>query len=237
MTGQIEALAALNTLEVRSIANAVYGTLRKAIFDGELRSGERLVESQIAQRLNISRAPIREALHRLQQAGLVEHRPRRGWFVIGLTPDDLGDLYHIRAYIEGLAARRLAAEAPSEILHELQALITRMISAADREDLEALTAYDVQFHEAIIRSGGSGQLERIWRLLRPEDWTAMSVLKVNDMAHPEIAKRHQFVLDALSSGDPDWAETVVRRHILELARLVPAPPTLSYGGGPSPSDA
>lgn len=211
--------------EFRSINYGVYSRLRKAIFEGELKHGERIVEAELSRRLGISRAPVREALHQLQQAGLVEHRPRRGWFAVALEPKDMWDVYLVRASIEGLAARRVAAQAATTLhaelqtlFEEMQALIDKMLEAAQQEDVEALAAYDVQFHERIVKHGGSNQLQRIWRLLYPQDWTMMSVLKLPNVPLSEMAQRHQTVLDAVRSGDSVWAEAVIRRHILELAQ-------------------
>jgi DNA-binding GntR family transcriptional regulator len=211
--------------EFRSINYGVYSRLRKAIFEGEFAHGERIVEAEVSRSLGISRAPVREALHRLQQAGLVEHRPRRGWFAVRLEPKDMWDVYLVRAAIEGLAARRVAtqfaARPPAELqalLDELQALIDKMLEAAEQDDVEALAAYDVRFHERILAHGGSNQLQRIWRLVHPQDWTMMSVLKLPNVPLSEMAHRHQAVLDAVRSGDPGWAEAVIRRHILELAQ-------------------
>ena len=220
MTEEIGQAPAIDVSTFRSINYTVYSTLRKAIFDGDFQGGDRIVEAEVSRKFGISRAPVREALHSLEQAGLVEHRPRRGWFAVGLEPEDLWDVYLIRASIEGLAARRVAAQAPPDLIAELQATIDKMAASARQDDVEALAAYDVQFHELIMQSGGSNQLQRIWKLLHPQDWTIMSVLKLNDLPLTEIAARHQAVLDALASQDPDWAHAVIRRHILELGRRV-----------------
>ncbi|MGC9349750.1 MAG: GntR family transcriptional regulator, partial [Anaerolineae bacterium] len=205
MTAQTEPLSAENVPRFESISRSVYVALRKAIFNGEYRAGDRIVEAEIARQLEISRAPIREALHRLRQAGLVEHRPRRGWFVVELTPDDMQDLYHVRAFVEGLAARRVAAQASSELLDELASLFERMLAAAERENADEVVTTDVEFHRCIVEGGGSSQLHRMWRQLHPHDWTAMSVIKLPNVTLSELAERHQIILDALNSGDPDWA--------------------------------
>jgi DNA-binding GntR family transcriptional regulator len=237
MGRETEGIASVQVPAFRLVNQTVYGALRKAIFSGAFQPGDRIVEAEMARKLGISRAPVREALNRLRQAGLVEHRPRRGWFVIGLTQEDLWDLYHARAYIEGLAARRVAASASPEILARLEALLAKMMAAADRQDVDELVANDVRFHELIVTSGGSNQLHRIWRLLHPQDWTIMSVIRLTDIVPAEIAKRHRVVLDALASGDPEWAEAVVKRHILELARQVVHLPAGSAAEALTPVDA
>jgi DNA-binding GntR family transcriptional regulator len=217
--------------QFQSINYSVYSALRRAIFDGDLQDGDRIVEAEVSRKLGISRAPIREAL----QAGLVEHEPRRGWYVIGLQPDDMWDIYLIRAAIEAIAARRVAEQMSAELTAQLQALIAQMAVAAEKDDPDALAAYDVQFHELIIQHGGSNQLQRIWRQLHPQDWTIMSVLRLPEVPLAEMAQRHRTVLDAITSGDPSWAEAVIRRHILELAQRVlglpPEPSEKSKGNG------
>jgi len=211
--------------QFQSINYSVYSALRRAIFDGDLQDGDRIVEAEVSRKLGISRAPIREALQSLRQAGLVEHEPRRGWYVIALEPDDMWDIYLIRAAIEALAARRVAEQMSPQLKAQLEALIAHMAAAAEAGDPDGLAAYDVQFHELIIQHGGSHQLQRIWHHLHPQDWTIMSVLKLPDVPLAEMAQRHQIVLGALTSGDPVWAEAVIRRHILELAqRFLDLPP-------------
>jgi DNA-binding GntR family transcriptional regulator len=221
--------------QFQSINYSVYSALRRAIFDGDLQDGDRIVEAEVSRKLGISRAPIREALQSLRQAGLVEHEPRRGWYVIGLQPDDMWDIYLIRAAIEAIAARRVAEQMSAELTAQLQALIAQMAVAAEKDDPDALAAYDVQFHELIIQHGGSNQLQRIWRQLHPQDWTIMSVLRLPEVPLAEMAQRHRTVLDAINSGDPSWAEAVIRRHILELAQRVlglpPEPSEKSKGNG------
>jgi DNA-binding GntR family transcriptional regulator len=225
MTVDSEHVLDVDASRFQSINYSVYSALRRAIFDGDLQDGDRIVEAEVSRRLGISRAPIREALQSLRQAGLVEHEPRRGWYVIGLGPDDMWDVYLIRASIEALAARRVVTQMSSQLQSQLQALIAQMATAAEQGNPDALAAYDVQFHGLVIQHGGSHQLQRIWYQLHPQDWTIMSVLKLTEVPLPEMAQRHQAVLDALVSGDPDWAEAVIRRHILELAqRFLGLPP-------------
>jgi DNA-binding GntR family transcriptional regulator len=103
--------------------------------------------------------------------------------------------------------------------------------------VDALSVYDVQFHERIVEHGGSKQLQRIWRTLHPQDWTIMSVLKLPEVPLEEMAQRHQTVLDAVRSGDSVWTEAVMRRHILELAqRFLDLPPEQAPSSAyPSPS--
>lgn len=218
MAAENDQVLDVDVSQVQSINYSVYSALRKAIFDGDFQDGDRIVEAQVSRKLGISRAPIREALQSLRQAGLVEHEPRRGWFVVGLAPDDMWDIYLIRASIEALAARRIVTRMSPQLRTQFQSLIDQMAAAAQDDDPEALAAYDVQFHEQIIQQGGSHQLQRIWHHLHPQDWTIMSVLKLPEVPLVEMAQRHQTLLDALNSGDPDWAEAVIRRHILELAQ-------------------
>jgi len=235
MSAEKEQILDVDVSQFQSIHYSVYSALRKAIFDGDLQDGERIVEAEVSRKLGISRAPIREALQSLRQAGLVEHEPRRGWYVIGLQPDDMWDIYLIRAAIEAIAARRVAEQMSAELTAQLQALIAQMAVAAEKDDPDALAAYDVQFHELIIQHGGSNQLQRIWRQLHPQDWTIMSVLRLPEVPLAEMAQRHRTVLDAITSGDPSWAEAVIRRHILELAQRVlglpPEPSEKSKGNG------
>jgi DNA-binding GntR family transcriptional regulator len=195
--------------EFRLVKQTVHDLRRKAIFDGTYPPGSRVVEAEIARRFRISRAPVREALRQLQESGLVAHEPRRGWFVTDLTSEDLWDIYQMRAFAEGLAVRRLAHKMTPELLARLNGLIEQMAAAAAQGHLDELAAYNVRFHEHIVREGGSGHLHRMWALLHPQDWTIITVTRLTDVPPAEIAQRHHLVVDALVSGDPDLARRIV----------------------------
>lgn len=199
-----------------------YEALRDAIFDGRLPSGERIVESEIARQMAISRGPIREAIRKLEQDGWVEHHPRRGVVVVKLSREEVLDAYRLRAHLEVYAMRLAVSRASDEDFDALTNLIERMRECAAGDDLRMLISADVEFHRSICRLSGSKPLLRLWDSLNPHCWTLLTSLKVTAYSLSDIAERHYAVLDALRSRDPDRAEEDIRHHIIELAEHVVA---------------
>src|SRR6056297_3078489 len=98
----------LNGNELKPIRDRVYEILRKRIFASKYEVGTKLVETEIAEQMNVSRTPVREAFRKLEIEGLVEHKPRKGIFVKGLDKNDIKEIYSIRSVLEGLASKNAA---------------------------------------------------------------------------------------------------------------------------------
>jgi len=139
------------------LSRAAYKILRERILERVLQPGEALVEAKLAEDLGMSRTPIRDALNRLEQEGLISSIPNKGTFVESLRPMDVAEIYDIREVIEGLAARLLArrvTRSQAEILEEL---------AANADDASATVSDDVEFHSAIVRMCGSQRAVEVAR--------------------------------------------------------------------------
>ncbi|HZW31957.1 MAG TPA: GntR family transcriptional regulator [Isosphaeraceae bacterium] len=197
-----------------------YRALRDAILQGRLRPGERIVEAEVARQMAISRAPIREAIRKLEHDGLVEYHPRRGAVIVRLSPAEVRDVYHVRAHLERYAARLAATRVTDADLAALARLIDEMRACAARDDLEALITADVAFHEQICRASGSRRTLQLWNSLNPQCWTLLTSLRATEYTLAEIAERHVPVLAALQARDPERAEAEIARHIIELAETV-----------------
>ena len=204
----------------RPLSEDVYDVLRSAILGGDLLPGSRIVEADIARQMAISRSPVREAVRKLEQEGLVEYVPRRGTIVVGLSREDVADAYQLRAHLEAYGARLAATRASDASLAQLLDLIERMRECAVAKDLDGLVAADVEFHHQICRASGSRRLLQAWQTLNPAQWTMLSGLRVSDLSLEQIAERHWPILAALESRNPDTAESIIRAHILELGERV-----------------
>jgi DNA-binding GntR family transcriptional regulator len=204
----------------RPLSEEVYDVLRSAIVGGDLLPGSRIVEADVARQMAISRSPVREAVRKLEQEGLVEYVPRRGTIVVGLSREDVADAYQLRAHLEAYGARLAATRASDASLAQLLDLIERMRQCAAAQDLNGLVAVDVEFHQQMCRASGSSRLLRAWQTLNPAQWTMISGLRVSDLSLEQIAERHWPILAALESRNPDTAESIIRAHILELGERV-----------------
>jgi DNA-binding GntR family transcriptional regulator len=198
-----------------------YDALQNAILTGKLPPGARIVEAEIARQMGISRAPIREAIRKLERDGMVRYVPRRGTIVIQLTRDEIVDIYYLRAHLEAYAVRLAAERALPEEFDLLDEMITRMCQHADQNDVSSLVTVDAEFHGAICKAARNKHLLNLWESLNPRSWTLLTNLEVSeDFGLMHIAERHRLVLDALRSRDADSAEKAIRHHIIELAEHV-----------------
>src|SRR6185295_16739064 len=127
----------------RSLAEDAADRIREQILAGGFRQGEHLVEAKIAEQLNISRGPVREAFKLLRAEGLLQEEPRRGTFVVSLSAEDVREIYGLRAAIEGRAARLLAGRQDPAALAELRSLLTSIQVAAEAGDVAGVYRQDL----------------------------------------------------------------------------------------------
>ena len=200
------------------LPSAVTDLLREEIVSGALAAREHLVETALAERLDISRGPVREALKRLVEEGLVVEQPRRGAHVVELTARDVREIYDFRAAIESRAVRLVVAAAPNPtVVGQLESLVREFEAAADRGDARAARELDLAFHGFIYELAGNSRLVSAFRRLVP------SLRLVNrsryELFHSlsEAPQEHWPIINAIRLGDMAQAELEIDRH-LELAK-------------------
>ena len=192
--------------------------LLERILKGELQSGDRIVELQIAQELGTSQAPVREALRELQSLGFVEHEPYRGTRVRRITEEELAEIYPVRAALEELAAQEAASRLDGKV-GELEREFEAMREAADRGVLQDLAAHDATFHRLIVEAAGNQVLLDTWRTLRVEARVVVTALKT-DIDLQELAELHRPLLEALKEGSPEKAGGALRQHFETLRTMM-----------------
>jgi len=178
------------------LSDQVKEILLKRILDGEYSPGDRLVEMHIAQEFEISQAPVREALRELEALGFVESEPYRGTRVRAVTKSELTEIYPVRAALEEVAARAAAVHLAGNV-EALEAELEAMLAAAEKGDLYEEVQHDVEFHRLIVGASGNRVLQDMWRSLRIEARTLISVLKAHIGGY-ELAELHRPVLEALA---------------------------------------
>jgi len=203
----------------RVLREEVKEYLIDAILRGELRAGDRIVETRVAQQLGVSQGPVREALRDLELFGFVVSAPFRGTRVRHVSVEELVQVYPIRAALEGVAARAAATRVDDATLGELETILGSMREAAARGDGRSHTAADVAFHRAIVAASGNGLLQQFWDSLHLATTTFITVLLAQRPLQ-ELAERHEPVLAALRARDPQAAEHAMRRHIEELGEWI-----------------
>jgi DNA-binding GntR family transcriptional regulator len=194
----------------------VYDALRRAIVTGALQPGQRVNEAEVARQMRISRGPVREAIRRLEQAGLLVSIPRRGTVVVSLPADEVEEVYTLRADLETRAVQRATSRLSEADLAELERLLDVMEAASAAGDMPALLDADIEFHRNIVRAAGWSQLQRMWESLHPRTLTLYTIQKLVKWSPRMHAERHKPVLDALRARDGQGAEAAMRQHILDV---------------------
>ncbi len=199
-------------LNRQGLTEAVERAIRQAIVEGRLAPGERLVEARISEELGVSRAPVREALARLEQRGLVVSQANRGTFVVRLGPEDVRELFALRALLEGHAAATAATRRTPGDLAYLEQLAESAEEAARVDNLEAAAERDLEFSAQLVELSGLARLERIWHGVADQlRLAAPGLRRVAWVRAPTGGLRE--VLEALRGGNPQAARAAVVAHL------------------------
>jgi len=194
--------------------------LRALILTGEYGPEERLVEEQLAERLGVSRTPVRQALTMLEAEGLVEIAPNRGATVCSFSIEDVWDIYDLRAVLEGHAARRAAGRIGNSELARLREVTGEMEGLAGRfedheEEIRTLVGLNQEFHGIIVEASRNRRLQRL--INRTVEIPLMFKAFFWYTPHERIISNHYHrqILEALEKGDADRAEIIMREHVYE----------------------
>lgn len=195
------------------ISDQVYELLRQAVVDGDLAPGDRVVESEIARRLGVSQAPVREAVKQLAREGLLTHVPRRGHFVVEISEQDAEYARQVREPLERLAAQLAAQHITKDQLAELDALVERMRKAVTVKDVGVFRDADIEFHTLVSQAAGNPFLERMWEVIEPSLRTLRAIsdpLFAGDWS--AMADEHGRLVGLLRDGDGAGAAVAFADH-------------------------
>ncbi|PZA05759.1 MULTISPECIES: GntR family transcriptional regulator [unclassified Meiothermus] len=202
----------------RSVREAAYAHLREAILGGRLVPGERISELGLAETLGISRTPVREALQRLAQEGLVELVPAKGARVRVLRPEEVREVYEVRALLEAEAARLAAQHASTDELSYLADLLATLDGIPRECYLEQMQV-DFEFHTRLVEAAHNRTLARIYGDLRSSLALVRSFQQTLSQ-HPTTRAQHHNILHALRQRDPEQAAWAAREHVLYFRDIV-----------------
>ena len=201
-----------------SLAQLVQRELERQILSGELAAGERLNEVALAQRLEVSRGPVREALRSLEEAGLVQFEKNRGATVRVISPEAAIEIYEIRAMLESLACRRAAARATREEVGALGPLVDEMDLAAQAGNVGDFNRLNIRFHERLVELSGSRELAVAYRRLVGN----LTLFRLRTLAVEgslaESNAEHRRIVQGLAAADAEGAARVMQEHIESSSR-------------------
>lgn len=203
-------------LKGASLGEAIASELRLQIINEKIKPGEVLSENRIAADFNASRSPVREALKVLSGEGLI--RPERmGAVVVGLSLEDVKELYDVRYLIESFALQRLAGTGQEEMILRLEQLIDRMKLAVKHNNLIEFAQQDFAFHETIVTEAGHTRILHLWNSIRHIVMTVIlittqQVFTLGEEHMNWVAEKHRTLAEALRSGNPDTLHRVVQAY-------------------------
>jgi DNA-binding GntR family transcriptional regulator len=209
----------LEPVRRRSTAAIVADQLRAAIMYGSLLPGSQMGEAELAARLGVSRGPLREAMQRLVQEGLLRSEPHRGVFVTALDVEDVHDIYLARLAVERAACERIVRHHRAAAVAELTTVHGRMVAAAARADPVALSDADQEFHETLVRVSGSPRLQRMAQTLLVEKRMCLNALQDKYPTDTQaLVDEHRGLVDAIDAGDESLLLSRLEAHMNDALR-------------------
>src|SRR4051812_1307268 len=202
-------------LQTSSLANVVQQEVERAILVGEYAPGSKLIEATLAQKMGVSRGPVREAFRMLEEAGLVRTEKNRGVFVRDIPIDEAVEIFDLRAVMDELVGRPLALHIPPAQLKEVRGLVDQMEKAVKAEDAYNYPLLNLRFHDRLVEMAGNRKLTAIYRKLIKE----LSLFRRLNLADgwllPISAGEHRQIIKAIASGDPEAAGRAMFDHVMD----------------------
>ena len=206
-------------------ADSAYHALRDDILSGVLKPDDRLTEVTLADRLNMSRTPVREAVKRLLIEGFLTRAPGEGLRVTGLEPDEVQQIFQIRLKLESYGARRAAEHAtPAEQaeLHRLADVMTAHTPPKADQDFDTISEANAAFHRTIMLAARSPRLGAMMSLAINLGLVLRTYRIYDDHDMIRQSRHHHDIAEAISARDPDWAEAAMSSHVLAAAAVARA---------------
>ena len=203
-----------------TLMDQVLKEIREAIRCGKLKPGDRLVEMQLAEEMQISRFPIREALRYLEKEGLVETKPFKGSHVAQFTEKDMEELYSLRSSLEELAVRILIENLDETKIKELKTIIKSMQKASLNGKLNQMISEDLRFHQTICELSGHRRLLEVWRTLESQLQVFLTIEKDFFETAYQYVSTHDPIMEAIQHRDIKRAEKAIREHLELSMRII-----------------
>ena len=194
--------------------------IREVILTGELPPGSQLRQADLAQKMKISRTPLREALMKLEQEGLIAVLPRRGFRVVDLKLEEAIELYELREMLDGLAARLAAERAGNDVLEVLSHLINKMDKSVRRQDAHDWLVHHGAFHEEIFKASRNSRLMGLMANIRLSIQRFHPLLLSTQDRLKKAFREHDEIFRAIRSHDANTAERLAREHIASARDII-----------------
>lgn len=209
------ASATIALLQSSSLTTVVQQDIERAILAGEYAPGSKLVEAALAEKMGVSRGPVREAFRMLEEAGLVRNEKNRGVFVRDIPIDEAVEIFDLRAAMDELVGRQLAKNITANELKEIRSLVDAMERAVKADDAREYHLLNLKFHDRLVEMAGNRKLTAIYRKLIKELALFRRLNLADGWLMPISAGEHRGIVKAIASGDPDAAGRAMFDHVME----------------------
>lgn len=203
----------VNMNEYLPLREVVFKTLRRAILKGELKPGERLMEIALAERLGVSRTPIREAMRKLELEGLVVMVPRKGAQVANITEKDLNDVLEVRIALENMAIEKACDRMKEEDIKMLWEAAEAFERTTIEGDLVKMAEADVDFHEIIYRASDNRRLNQVMNNLREQIYRYRVEYLKEEETRKMLVREHEEITKAIRDRDVELAQNITFQHL------------------------
>jgi DNA-binding GntR family transcriptional regulator len=210
----------LRPVMASNLRSEIEREMRKAILTGVFKPGERLVEMDLAEKMGVSRAPLREVLSALEREGLVVNIPRRGNFVVDFTDKDILEIYSLRLLLEIGALKLGISNFIDEDFAKLQKIVDDLgVQAVQRDDFDLLVDLDFYFHEYICSKAHHNRLLSTWKSISMQTRLLIGITSKTYDEYPQQPRElHQDILNAIRARDLSTAEKVLTDHIMDAQK-------------------
>lgn len=201
----------------------VVNSIITAIATGELKAGEKIKEQQIADEMNISRAPIREAIRDLAAQGIVEYAPKKGATVATLNEKSIRETYSLRALLEGMAVHLAIENITDEEIKKMEDSSKEMTEKLKEKDVEAFIEKDVEFHNFICEKCNHSKLQKLIKTFVIQTRLFMIMSKYNMLINSSLSKEygvHDRIIERIKAKDKEGAEKEMRDHIITSGEVL-----------------
>lgn len=203
----------MNINEYLPLRDVVFQTLRQAILTGEFAPGERLMEIALADRLGVSRTPVREAIRKLELEGLVVMIPRRGAEVARITEKDLRNVLEVRCALEELSASLACERITDEEKEQLRVALDDFEKAVQNKDISEIVEKDIEFHDVIFNASKNDRLIQILNNLREQMYRYRMEYTKDKEYHNVLIQEHREIYEAMKNQDKQKVMNALKEHI------------------------
>lgn len=210
----------VNMNEFLPLRDVVFNTLRQAILTGELKPGERLMEIHLANKLGVSRTPIREAIRKLELEGLVTMVPRRGAEVAQITEKSMNDVLEVRRAMDALCVELACDRITAEELEQLKAACDGFEAAVKTGDVKKIAQADVALHDIIVQATGNQRLIQLVNNLSEQMYRYRFEYIKDSSQHERLVEEHRIIYQSIVQKDKETASQAAKTHIDNQERSI-----------------